>query len=1490
MNLKYFFCLLGIGLFLFLNSKSFGQQRLLQFTSDSVKFVDELDKFLTDEKNREGKALIKKFEKIWFNNALAENYRRDVYAVGNKMLEKRYIPFPEFEVFVELIIAVHSNEKGLEIYDELFKGINSLLEVKQRRKYTDYILWCTNLLNQNALYSSNSTNWKFSEPSYKFAYENDNALVSFEKIKLVCEAKGDSSIIRETKGVYNHNENEWIGQGGRINWARSGFSEEQVSAELSDYKINMRFAGYEAENVVFRNTIFFGEEYLKGTVVEKVIANVNEENASYPQFESKDRRFLIGNIVDKVDFEGGFKQNGSRFIGYGPPEELASITVRKDGKPFLVAKAESFIIRTDQISSASASVSIYLDNDSIYHSGLKFRLNTFERTLSLIRGDIGQSRSPYFNTFHELDMYFESLFWIIDDTIMEFKPLFGSTNKEALFESNQFYKAYRYDNLRGIDQVHPLVNLKRAVDYYERQNLTAEEVAKIWKISPNVIRPELMRLSYLGYVTYNYNDNTVYIQDKATNHVLAKAKRVDYDVLQFNSIPKGDKNATLNLNNYNLEIEGLKAINLSDSHNVYVFPYDKKINMGKNRDFTFDGVVTAGRFEYFGYNFDFNYGDFLIDMPEIDSLRMYVESENVDKYGKKEFILVKTTIEDIKGKLEIDRYHNKSGLKMLKKYPIFTSEQESYTYYDKGVIHGGVYERDSFYFKLEPFVFDSLDNFKNEKLAFEGRFFSNNIFPEFDETLKLQPDFSLGFVRPTPPEGYPVYKGKGKFTNDINLSNQGLKGDGTLEYLTATANSKDFTFFPDSVNALCENFIIEEQLGKVEYPPVSGQSIYMHWIPKGDIMEVSSTTTPFIFYDGESKFNGTLTYTPDELVGNGLFKFKNAELESYKFNFKFYEFFADTADFRMLNESKDDKNPLNISTDNVKAHVDFKERKAVFILNDGTKPIVFHDNQYIAKLDRFTWYMDKEQLELSGSADQQAREGDLDLDKSKFTSINPTQDSLAFYSPTAMYDVKNKIIYAKEVKYVDVADAEIVPDSGFITIERRAKMRTLNNAQITANKITRYHYIYDATVNITGRRTYQATGKYDYSDENDVLQQIDLTDISVDSTVQTYAIGTITEQANFTLSPYFKFQGNLMLQAAKRGLVFTGTTLIDHGCNEIEKEWFKFSTEINPDEVLIPVEEVQENADNTSLHSGILLSEDPTSIYSSFISQNKKSTDIELLNATGYLFYNKSDEEYQIAEFEKLNQRNLPGNFLSLNTKTCEVYGQGQMNLGLDLGRIETQWVGSITNNTINTETEVEAVLLVDFFFVDKALKAMASDFEARTNLDGINFDRPTYKNGLQELVGKQEADRLLSNISLYQSFRKFPASLEKTMYLAEVKLNWNPETESYVSEGPIGVGNIQKTQINRRIPGKIELEKKRSGDVITIYLQPDKKTFYFFQYSREVMQAFSSNSDFNTAILELKSGKNKLKKEDKSQAKYSFIISSLIKVKQFTNKFEDLE
>ena len=73
---------------------------------------------------------------------------------------------------------------------------------------------------------------------------------------------------------------------------------------------------------------------------------------------------------------------------------------------------------------------------------------------------------------------------------------------------------------------------------------------------------------------------------------------------------------------------------------------------------------------------------------------------------------------------------------------------------------------------------------------------SASIFPDLKETLVVQDDYSLGFIKQAPEEGISLYLGKANYENEISLSNKGLMGSGDIDYLSSHAESSAITFLP----------------------------------------------------------------------------------------------------------------------------------------------------------------------------------------------------------------------------------------------------------------------------------------------------------------------------------------------------------------------------------------------------------------------------------------------------------------------------------------------------------------------------------------------------------------------------------------------------------------------------------------------------------------------------------------------------------------------
>ncbi len=1462
------------------------------FSADQATFLAEMTAFMVDADKKEGKPFMEDvFTPAWNGTFFTTAQRTRVVELSNAMLKKRFEAFPSFRDYLASLAAFASSRRSAEDFDAWMTCLENAARSTRKQNLADLIGMSADLFKDNSFHKSTSVQWRTTSDQFSFAFDSIPK-VSFPRTDVHCLAKGDSIVIHNTSGVYYPTQGIFHGRGGLLTWERAGLKPSATFAQWnSAYTVRAKSSEIEVDSVQFTDPYFDGP--LMGRVVDKVLANVTAEKASYPRFESYGRRMRIRDIVEGIDFEGGFTLQGARLQGYGTKEEPAFLTFYRDKRPFIVTSGLLYTITPDKITSEQVGLTLRLEKDSISHPSVSVRFLKDKKQLIVIKSDEGLGKAPWWDSYHQLDMYFEELRWKQGDPLLELGNLQGSAQTRTNFESYNYFKRARYEALMGVDAIHPLSRL-REFSKKAGNDFTATEFAVFTKLQKPQVIPLLFDMAIRRYIDYDPEFEQVHVLPRLGEAVLASAKKIDYDVLQFTSNAEDGVNGTINLLNSDLVLKGVAKIIMSDSQDVRIYPSGREVTLKKDRDFTFGGNIAAGKLNYYGKEYYFHYKPFTIDLLNVDSVSFYADSFEPNENGEYGLVRVKNVLEKVTGTLEIDDPNNKSGIQQVMRegkmearypaYPKFNSTQESYVFYDRGHIQKGAYKRDKFYYKSDPFLLDSLDDFQNSGLTFSGTLMSGGIFPDIREPLKLQPDYALGFERTTGDGGLPLYGRKATFSNTIKLNDKGLHGDGDLAYLTTVATSKDLYFCPDSTYGVADTLSNKESAtAGMKVPKVHAANVFIRLEPAKDVLLAKQVEKPMVMYGGMAYLHGRTELTPVGMTGAGLVDFTNATLKSRLFSFETMRLHADTSDFRL---TEGDTASIAFRTDNVNATVKLDERIGDFVSNGNETKVEFPVNQYMCYMDRFKWYMDQGDLELESDRKVAAVNEDLQLSGTNFISTRPDQDSLSFMAPKARYDLKQHLITANDVQYIGVADALITPDSNRVRIRRNAEMDPITNAVITANAVTKHHTIYNATVNIKAKRNYNASGDYDYVDETKKAFKFHFANINVDTAFQTYARGRIGEDERFQLSPAFDYFGDVLLQASSKELTFTGSTRILHDCRGIERNWMRFTGRIDPAEVFIPVGDSISDDSGADVGAGIFLtSEDPYKPYGTFLSRKEAKADRVVINAKGLLYYDKAKKQYMIGSKEKIRQSDLAGNLVSLSTDNCALTANGRLSTGTDLGRVDVASYGTMVYHGDSARSKADLSMYINFFFHDNALEKVAQDILAYPDQKAVDITKTPYERSLREVLGKEKSDKLISELSIKGEIRKLPEELVKSFVLADVKLRWNPEDQAWQSSGPIGIATILKKPLFRAVKGKIEFQRKRSGDAFTMILMLDDQTYWFFQYARGQMLTYSSDPAFNTMLAELK--EDKMKQESrKDEAEFRFMLTNKRKADEFRDRF----
>jgi hypothetical protein len=1492
-KLKTFFLLFFLSIFIH-QSKA---QALKSFTPDNVKFLLEMQSFLEETNEKEAEKLMEKFTPVWNSGKISNDQKQLVYETSNAMLKKRMKAFPDFVNYMNAIMGFVESNQTAQSFDNWHKSLDKLMKGTVR-KYGDYLEVCFNLFSSNTLYESPNVRWSSNKNTYIFEFDTLPKIL-FSGIDLTCSAKGDSSVIYNTKGAYYPNLKKFFGDGGKINWTRAGMQQGDAYADLKKYSIDLTGNDYTLDSVTFYVPKYFSTP-LKGRVFDKLLANIDSSKITYPRFTSYNQNLEIKELIKGASYKGGFSLYGNKMVGSGNKDEDAHLSFMREGKPFMIFGSKSFVVKPDRIVSDKASVSILWEKngkrDSIYHPGIELKYLTEKKEISVLTNTQTNSAAPFFDSYHKVDMYFDQLTWKVDDPMIDLKIISGAGEVKLTFESANFFRDQRFQQIQGVSEESPLYTLKKYAEKSGSRVIYVSDIAQSMRINEAQIRRWFLELAVGGFLIYDNIDQKAILKDKLYYYLQADIGKVDYDVLEFSSQISGKANATINLLNFDINMRGVSKVALSDTQNVFVVPLEQELTLKQNRDFTFAGRVHAGNLDFFGKDFAFDYEKFKIVLNNVDSLRLKVLSDTVDLNGKYPKIPLKSVIQGITGELFVDREDNKSSYKKSPEYPILKSTKESFVYYEYQYIFDSIYRHDNFYFKNDPFTIDSLDNYSKEGLAFTGTFSSAGIFASMKETLVLMPDYSLGFVKTTPPEGLLAYNGKGTYHNQISLSHRGLRGDGQIDFLSSHTTSNDVKFFPDSANADAVLFEIDKKLvGTVAFPHVKAEDVYINWRPKQDKMFVFKKTKNMELYDNKASLDGNLILASKGINANGKISFDQAELLSNNFFIKEKDFGADTSDFHL---NSNVENVFALETKNMKSKIDLEKRVGEFSSNGSGSYVSFPLNQYICYIEQFKWFMDNKDIQLASAAGTSTKTK-TNIEGSEFISTNPMQDSLRWFAPDANYNLSDYVIRARKVKEILVADASIIPDSGKVVIEKDAKMQTLLNSKVIANTTTKYHTVVNGTINVAGRKSYSGTGEYEYTDMSGVKHLIALTQIGVDTSRQTFANGVIPDTLQFSISPNVQYKGKVSLHAASKLLSFSGYAQLNHGCDKIEKNWFGFASEIDPAGVIIPVRAPKsETGDRLSV--AIAFASDSANVYSTFLSQKRRAGDSEILSAEGSLKYNTATKEYTIideyvADNKKKGSKDdkdsteskgqKTGNFLTLNDRKCIVYGEGRVNIGSDFGQFALTPVGSVQNDLEKDEVEFDVLADLDFMFNEEALKYFASTITDNPTLPPTNDTRPVYQRALSQILGKDKADKITSEINLYGSPKKIPEELQHAIVLTDLKLYWDKNTLTFRSKGNIGVGFVGKNVIGRMLKGYFEIQRKRTGDACNLYLEVNPSQWYYFNYQRGVMQAVSSETKFNDFISNMKEEK-RIADEKGGKQPYQYMISTDRKKNDFVNRF----
>lgn len=1394
-------------------------------------------------------------------------------------------------------VSVLTRQGSWTRWGEWHHHLHTFLQASKRRnELQSYLERSAELHRSGLLWEAPSAVWVYRGGTLALDVDAEGSPVIVGKGgTLVCLSKGDSLRLLEAEGHVDIFTGRWVGSSATMPWERTS-REGDLRAELGHHDIRLKGNSFLATDVTLKSNLF--DAPLVGDLNAKVQNEPEIDRRTYPRFESRVGFLKIMDVLPGVSYEGGLAVRGSKLAGTGANGNMAMLEWTQADSVLVRCWSNEVQFSDEALAASHARMSLYLGEDSIHHPDIHVTYLEKSGLFRATRQEEGVGMQPFTDTYHAIDIEVEVLEWVLGGPVVTFRPLPNSTSEAAAFRSLDCFEEDVYNAMMGIDPVHPLSELYRFIKRRGVNTFYTDEYADFLRLPEEQARMQLIGLTNFGYVDLDIATRYCRVKPRAERHIDCKRGVRDFDVLALYSRPQGSVNATLSLNNKLLHLEGIGQVQVSEAQNVLIQPYGGQVALGKDRNFAFDGVINAGKFQLSGTGFEFKYEGFLIDINNAESLRIKVELDGMyDNYGQAATRWVTSVIEEVTGTLEIDNPSNKSGWRsdVFTQYPILTSEEISHVYYDAQSIQGGAYHRNRFNYAVDPFVIDSLDNFQNKDLRFDGELLSHGIVPDMVEPLRLMSDYSLGFTRSTPPEGVPLYRGAAHLVADLSLDGKGLHGPGTLEFLTSNIVGEDHVYLPDSTFGLTTTYRNAAVSGVLPQVDASIASFGLH--PQAQRLDVRSTARDSLQFLGENvQLVGGMHMWADRMTGEGTFHFERAELSSRGFEMGEHLIDADVSAFTLVGT---DLNEVAFGTDNVSAHVDFDVRRGDFTSIDGATLIELPAIRYECLMDEFSWYMDEDKLDLVNSLLEP--EGMTfrelsDRTQSNFFSQDKDQDGLHFLSPRATYKVDEAFVHCQEVQSIAVADAEIKPADGEVIVRREARMDMLEGAEIFANDVSRYHRLYDAKVQIHGRLKYEGSATKTYRDGLGVEWPIRFHELSVDTAYRTVGHGRISAEDAFFLSPHFAYQGRVHLEAGREHLAFEGGAQMQFECEDMIPEWVEFEGVIDPVDVAIPVDSVVVELGRAHLGVGWVYNDGGMmSVYPSFFGKKPVRYDVSFLKPEGNLRYDKRKNRYVVCPDEKLRNGTLPGNLTELVLPSCEINQQGAASFPLPPSKlVRNTFIGDFYNE--RGGMKMRGGLVLDMPMPDVVANHLQQHIRASDKAEGLGAFATNYAAMQNELLGVDAANALSLDLTSLGEYKKsVPSQARHAMVFHGLNWEYDPFEDMWVTVGDIGVATMGEHNVWRSFPGKLAIN--RNDDLLHVYFHLDKNQWYYLEWNKRlgVVQVQASEMNLESEdrlehkLAEVK-GADKSFEVGKETLKWQWVSSKQLLRRRFVEKFREFD
>ncbi|MBA4323283.1 MAG: hypothetical protein C0408_10755, partial [Odoribacter sp.] len=407
--------LLSIFLLITISSDSFAQAKPV-FSGEIDKFRNELTVYMGTNLNADQHGIVNSFLTRWDSSGFSKDNMIKIIDLSNQLAKRSFRIVPHFTDYLKTLTDFSTSRKPPDYIISFLAGMTRMVAKQEiSNDIIDRFLKNTgSLIRDNFIYDSGSAKWKIKNENISFSFDSVFK-VTLTNITLTCFTQKDSTEIYNVNGIYYPETFELHGASGVVTWDKAGYSKEDVFAELKNFRINITKNNFTIDSALLTHKTYF-KEPVYGVLYDQASSASTKERSIYPRFETYTKQFVIENMYKGVNYEGGLALSGATVKGTGSNYLPAKITLYRNDTLYIKVSSKDFLLNKSGINSLETSATLFLDKDSIFHSSLSFSYNSETRQVNLFRSNNPVSKSPYFDSFHGLDLYFEYLSWNMNDS------------------------------------------------------------------------------------------------------------------------------------------------------------------------------------------------------------------------------------------------------------------------------------------------------------------------------------------------------------------------------------------------------------------------------------------------------------------------------------------------------------------------------------------------------------------------------------------------------------------------------------------------------------------------------------------------------------------------------------------------------------------------------------------------------------------------------------------------------------------------------------------------------------------------------------------------------------------------------------------------------------------------------------------------------------------------------------------------------------------